>query len=305
MTSCVASMMQLTDANLRALNSPSCSPSPPPPEKQPAAQVQHLKKWIYATLKAFTWMGPQGYTYIREADVVIDGQQVLYRGDQTSELESPAFWRRRFEHLDSKYHALERALREPAKPVVIDETAQVKQDKIDQYTLHFRTKMEAWISSFGGVQPPNESQCRHSARGRCLAAPRGSPSSGPAPGPNRADKRQQRQQNVTENPTGSVRRHLSRYRADTARPGEIPNGTEPANEAKRAMPPGAAGFHRHQHMHRPLSFLSRETKRTANGENNLTATSLETQVQRYAEADGSQESHPSMAYCLDEDMKSF
>ncbi|KAF4511739.1 hypothetical protein G6O67_003511 [Ophiocordyceps sinensis] len=136
-------MMRLTAANLRALD----PPSPPTPERSPASEMQGFKNLIYATLKTLAYLGPQGDAYIKEADVVIDGDQVVYRGDQMPELESPAFWKRRLDQLDPKYHALERALRGPSKPVVINAAQHLEEDGIDPYTPHYQTKIKAWASS--------------------------------------------------------------------------------------------------------------------------------------------------------------
>ncbi|EQL03611.1 hypothetical protein OCS_00691 [Ophiocordyceps sinensis CO18] len=135
--------MRLTAANLRALD----PPSPPPPEMSPASEVRDFKNWIYATLKTLAYLGPQGDAYIKEADVVIDGDQVVYRGDQMPELESPAFWKRRFDQLNPRCRALERALRGPSKPVVINAAQHLEEDGIDPYTPHYQTKITAWASS--------------------------------------------------------------------------------------------------------------------------------------------------------------
>lgn len=142
-------MMRLTAANLRALD----PPSPPPPEMSPASEVRDFKNWIYATLKTLAYLGPQGDAYIKEADVVIDGDQVVYRGDQMPELESPAFWKRRFDQLNPRCRALERALRGPSKPVVINAAQHLEEDGIDPYTPHYQTKITAWASCTCSFRP--------------------------------------------------------------------------------------------------------------------------------------------------------
>lgn len=144
-------MLKLTEANLRALNEPSRSPSPPPVAPSPAAEIKATKFDLFATIKRLRHMGPKGLKLQREADVYIDDTgEVAYRGTDLAELDNPVFWRRQFDMLEPKCLALKRALfgpraiYEPPKPLVIDQAAQAEQDRIDDYYFQLKRKLESW-----------------------------------------------------------------------------------------------------------------------------------------------------------------
>ncbi|KAF4509274.1 hypothetical protein G6O67_005547 [Ophiocordyceps sinensis] len=170
-------MLKLTEANLRALNEPSRSPSPPPVAPSPAAEIKATKFDLFATIKRLRHMGPKGLKLQREADVYIDDTgEVAYRGTDLAELDNPVFWRRQFDMMEPKCLALKRALfgpraiYEPPKPLVIDQAAQAEQDRIDDYYFQLKRKLESWpfISSQPGQvpsrPPPSSTDTRRARR---------------------------------------------------------------------------------------------------------------------------------------------
>ncbi|KAM4055120.1 hypothetical protein HRG_005927 [Hirsutella rhossiliensis] len=153
--------MKLTEANLRLLSEPSYSPSSTA-VWSPAAQIEDTKIEILGTIKAFGYMGPQGIKHQREAEVYVDKTgQVAYRGGEFANFDNPTFWERQLDIIETKYNALRRdihgprAIHGPPEPVVIDEAAQVEQDKIAEYYFQLKRKLESghFISSRTSTRP--------------------------------------------------------------------------------------------------------------------------------------------------------
>jgi hypothetical protein len=131
--------MQLTELNLRQLDrSPSLSPSPSPPQS-PSSQVEDIKAYLFAYLRAREKERPETHDHYRNTGLYIQDGDVRYRGD-SADGNSLSFWKRQLKTIERKYPSRDDAKRTGQLPVEIDLVGQTEQNRVDTYNQSLERK---------------------------------------------------------------------------------------------------------------------------------------------------------------------
>lgn len=104
--------------------------------------MQADKEGIRAILKALLYLGDDGQKALNEADVHIRDGDVRCRGNnETCDPLGPAFWAGQRTALENIYLEINGY----TGPAIIDEAAQVRQDKLDEYNYLLKNKMNLFM----------------------------------------------------------------------------------------------------------------------------------------------------------------